>query len=138
MKRASTRRTTALLLVLAVAVAALWLSQAMSQLGPPPFSLIVDGDDLSGHFDLAAMDGLSRLTLALGLVGLCLLLVVLLPLGLLALLGLLGLLLAGVVIAALGLPLLAVAGVLGVLLSPLLGVLLLLLLPIWLLLRCLK
>ncbi|OGA98305.1 MAG: hypothetical protein A3E25_11095 [Burkholderiales bacterium RIFCSPHIGHO2_12_FULL_69_20] len=109
------------------AVATVWLiAQGLSHVGPPPFSVVVDGQDISSQFSLAGLDGADRLAADCVALLVAVALVVFVPLMLVALLALLVLVIGGIVLATVGAPLLVVAAVLGLLLSPLIvGVLLL-------------
>ena len=127
MKPVASRVPVALLLAVLLAVAAvLWLSQGLSQVGPPPFSVVVDGQDISSRFSLGSLDIAERLVASCVALLVVAALVVFVPLMLMALLALLVLVIGGIVLATVGAPLLVVAAVLGLLLSPLIvGVLLL-------------
>lgn len=111
-----------LLSALLVVAAVLAISQGLSQAGPLPFSLVVDGQDLSAQFSLAGLDRGHRLVAAGVALLLALALVVFVPVMLLALLLVVG----GIVLAAVGAPLLVVAAALALLLSPLIVLVLLL------------
>ena len=109
-----------LLITGAALCAVLALSQALAFYDGLPFSLVIDGQDVSAELGAQRLDQGTRLLLAgvAVLVGLWLL--VALPLALLAGLGLvLGIVLL-VLLGSVGLPLLAVALVLGLLALPLL------------------
>jgi hypothetical protein len=120
----SPRLAVLLLVIAGLALAIVALSQGLGRLGPPPFNLVVDGQDITSRFDLSGLDSAQRLlaagaTLAVSLVLLTVLLVVV-PVAMLALVGLLLAVVLGGVAGAVGLPLLAIALVLCLLLSPLL------------------
>lgn len=127
MKSVASRLPMALLLGVLLAVAAVGLvAQGLSHVGPPPFSVVVDGQDISAQFSLAGLDVADRLVAACMVLLVAVALVVFVPLMLVALLALLVLVIGGIVLATVGAPLLVVAAVLGLLLSPLIvGVLLL-------------
>ncbi len=110
-----TRRLTAWLVAGTVLAALLWLLQASDL--HPPFTLVIDGEEVIGADDWSLGDRLG-LVLGLGIAALVALLVlgVVLPMAL-------GLVVVAVVVAVLagvGLPVLLVAGVVLLLLSPLL------------------
>ena len=111
-------------LLLIVTAALLWAVLALSHGLAPydglPFSLVIDGQDITADLGLQRLDSGARLLLAgiAVLVGLWLL--VALPLALLAALGAALALVLLVVLGSVGLPLLAVGLVLGLLALPLL------------------
>ena len=109
-----------LILTAALLWAVLALSHGLAPYDGLPFSLVIDGQDITADLGLQRLDSGARLLLAgiAVLVGLWLL--VALPLALLAALGAALALVLLVVLGSVGLPLLAVALVLGLLALPLL------------------
>ena len=111
-------------LLLLVTGAVLWamlaLSQGLALDDGLPFSVVIDGQDLSAGLGAHRLDAGTRLLLAVAAVLAGLWLLVAVPLALLAILGLaLGVLVLAV-LGSVGLPLLAVGLVLGLLALPLL------------------
>ena len=102
---------TALLLLVLMALA--W--SGLAQLGPAPFSVVIDGDTVFSGIDLANMPAGQQAALVGGLTLAVLLVVVMLPLTLFAVVALV----LSVVLLSLGLPLLLVGGLFVLLLSPL-------------------
>jgi len=109
-----------LILLLASAWATLTLYQALGEVGPLPFSVDVNGHDLTAMLQFGQADTGARLALACGLTLAGLILAIILPMTVLLLVGMLLALVAVTVLTSVGLPLLVVGGVLALLCAPLL------------------
>jgi hypothetical protein len=101
------------------ALAVISLSQGISHLQPLPFTIDINGHDITGPLEQARQQSGARLMLAAGAVLLAMVLLIVLPVALLVALGLLMGVVLMVVLVSVGAPLLSVVLLLAVLLSPL-------------------